>query len=69
MREVFREVSSWVDVFMFEDLNMSPARREILGVVREHFPEARGEVQEPVERVLARERGILGVWASGLSGP
>ncbi len=39
LKEIFREVSPFVDLLMFEDLNMSPAKKEILEAIRKNFPE------------------------------
>jgi len=38
LEEIFREVGPYVDILMFEDLNMSPARADIMKVVADHFP-------------------------------
>jgi len=39
LEEILREVSPFVDVFMFEDLNLGPCRREVLSAIKKHFPE------------------------------
>jgi len=39
LEEVFEKLSPFVDYFKFEDLNMSPCKKEVLGVIQKHFPE------------------------------
>ena len=39
LEEIVKEVSPYVDVLMFEDLNMAPAKKEILAAVKKNFPE------------------------------
>lgn len=39
LEEIFRKVSPFVDLFMFEDLNLSPAKKEIFKAIRKNFPE------------------------------
>ncbi len=39
LEEIFRRVSPFVDLLMFEDLNMNPARKRIMDVIRNNFPE------------------------------
>ena len=36
---MFKEISPYVDVLMFEDLNMSAARSNIMATIRKNFPE------------------------------
>jgi DNA repair photolyase len=38
LEEVFREVSPFVDLFMFEDLNLTPAKNEIFEAIKKNFP-------------------------------
>jgi len=39
LKRIFEEVSPFVDYFMFEDLNLNPAKKQILEVIRKNFPE------------------------------
>jgi len=39
LEEIFRDVSPFVDLFMFEDLNLNLARRGILDAIEKNFPE------------------------------
>ena len=39
LKEIFEKVSPFVDLFMFEDLNFNPARKEIFEAIRKNFPE------------------------------
>jgi len=39
LEEIFREVSPFIDLFMFEDLNLAPAKKEIFEAIRKNFPE------------------------------
>lgn len=39
LEEIFRKVSQFVDLFMFEDLNLSIAKKEIFEAIRNNFPE------------------------------
>ena len=39
LEEIFEEISPFVDLFMFEDLNLSPAKKEIFEAIRKNFPE------------------------------
>lgn len=50
LEELFREVSPFVDVLMFEDLNLSPAKKEIFEAIKKNFPEL-----EDKYRNLSRE--------------
>jgi len=38
LEEIFREVSPFVDLFMFEDLDMSSAKKEIFEAIKKNFP-------------------------------
>jgi len=39
LEEIFKEVSPFVDLFMFEDLNLNPCRKEVFEAIRKNFPE------------------------------
>jgi DNA repair photolyase len=39
LEEIFKEVSPFVDLFMFEDLNLNPCRKEVFETIRKNFPE------------------------------
>jgi len=39
LEEIFREAEPFVDLFMFEDLNLSAAKKEILNTIRGNFPD------------------------------
>jgi len=39
LEEIFREVSSFVDLFMFEDLDLNPCRKEVFETIKKNFPE------------------------------
>ena len=39
LEEIFEEVSPFVDLFMFEDLNMNPCRKEVFEAIKNNFPE------------------------------
>lgn len=39
LEEIFGDVSPFVDLFMFEDLNVSAAKSEIFKTIRDNFPE------------------------------
>lgn len=39
LQRIFKEVSPLVDLLMFEDLNLNPAKKEILAAVRRNFPQ------------------------------
>lgn len=39
LKEIFKEVSPFVDSFMFEDLNLNPAKREIFEAIKKNFPD------------------------------
>ncbi|PIN78590.1 radical SAM protein [Candidatus Woesearchaeota archaeon CG_4_10_14_0_2_um_filter_33_10] len=39
LEKIFKEVSPFVDLFMFEDLNLSLCKKEIFKVIRKKFPE------------------------------
>ncbi|MCD6092687.1 MAG: radical SAM protein [Candidatus Aenigmarchaeota archaeon] len=39
LEEIFREVSPFVDLLMFEDLNLNSCRKEVFEAIRENFPE------------------------------
>lgn len=39
LEEIFKEVSPYVDHLTFEDLNMSPCRKEVIKVIDGNFPE------------------------------
>jgi len=38
LEEIFREVSSFVDLFMFEDLDLNPCRKEVFETIKKNFP-------------------------------
>ena len=37
LEEIFKEVSPLVDLFMFEDLNLNPCRKEVFDAIRNNF--------------------------------
>jgi hypothetical protein len=39
LEDVFKKVSPFVDLFMFEDLNLNPCKKEVFEAIRENFPE------------------------------
>ena len=39
LEEIFKEVSPFVDLFMFKDLNLDPCRKEVFEAIRKNFPE------------------------------
>ncbi len=43
LEQIFKEVSPFADLFMFEDLNMNPAKKEILEAIKNNFPELEGK--------------------------
>jgi len=38
LEDVFKEVSPFVDLLMFEDLNLNPCRKEVFEAIKENFP-------------------------------
>jgi len=39
LEEIFKEVSPFVDLFMFEDLNLNPCRKEVFEAIKKNFPD------------------------------
>ena len=39
LEDIFKKVSPFVDLFMFEDLNLNPCRKEVFEEIRKNFPE------------------------------
>ncbi|RLE46897.1 radical SAM protein [Candidatus Woesearchaeota archaeon] len=39
LKRIFKEVSPFVDLFMFEDLNLNPCRKEFFEAIKKNFPE------------------------------
>ncbi len=39
LEEIFKEVSPFVDLFMFEDLNLNSCKKEVFEAIRKNFPE------------------------------
>ena len=39
LEKIFEEVSPFVDSFMFDDINMNPARKDIIEAIKKNFPE------------------------------
>jgi len=39
LEEIFKEVSPFVDLFMFEDLNLNPAKKGIFEAIKKNFPD------------------------------
>ena len=39
LEEIFKKVSPFVDLFMFEDLNLNPCRKEVFEAIKKNFPE------------------------------
>ena len=39
LKEIFKEVSPFVDLFMFEDLNLDPAKKGIFEAIKKNFPD------------------------------
>jgi len=39
LERIFKEISPFVDEFMFEDLNLNPCKKEVFEAIRKNFPE------------------------------
>jgi len=39
LEDIFKRVSPFVDLFMFEDLNLNPCRKEVFEAIKKNFPE------------------------------
>ena len=46
LERIFAAAAPFVDMFMFEDLNISPAKKDIMAAIRENFPELEGKYKD-----------------------